>query len=162
MQASPRHCEQVSEMRTVFFSRNFPKSCDQKRLVSATEAWFSDHGIVCQSASTFDQLRPALVQVKEAIAISQAVLVMAFQREEDEPIGKSYLQSSPWVHMEAAMAFQAGKHLHLFQQNSLSSLGIFDTASTATPVTYFDIAISDTDLRAMLDTTFFPPRTLEK
>lgn len=141
---------------SVFYSHNFPATADQRRLVAVTEHWIASQGFLCRTARDFltsDQT--TLAHIRAAVASSDQVLVMAFQREGDVLVDagaavKVYQQSSPWVHMEAAMAFQMGKRVTLFQQNSLVPTGVFDEAATGLAVTRFDMAASDTDFMNLL------------
>ena len=142
---------------SVFYSHNFPATADQRRLVALTEHWLCSRGFLCTTAKAFlasDQ--PTLAHIRSAIASADQVLVMAFQRDGDALVDaaaavKVYQQTSPWVHMEAAMAFQLGKRVTLFQQNSLAASGVFDLGATGLAVTRFDMAASDSDFMNLLE-----------
>jgi hypothetical protein len=141
-------------MRSVFFAHNFPATANQRHLIALTEQWMTDRGIVCNVASQFlPSLGSTLTQIRSAIESSQIVIVLAFQRDSDKLLDSGYKQDSPWVHMEAAMAFQLRKPVYLFQQDNLIPIGIFDTAQTEMPIVRFNISTPDATFLRLLDAT---------
>lgn len=143
-------------MGSIFFSHNFPVSAPQRRLIEVTESWISSQGFYCITAKEVNiPQRPVLPKIRSLITSADQIIVMAFFRQRHCGNGNmgtrvAASELSPWVHMEAAMAFQLGKKIHLLKEDKLPAVGIFDEAATAIPILQFSITDTDLTLQRLL------------
>lgn len=144
-------------MGSIFFSHNFPISAAQRRLIEVTESWISSKGYHCITVKEVNiPLGPVLPKIRSLIKSADQIIVMAFSRKGhcgNENIGTGVPENelSPWVHMEAVMAYQLGKKIHLLKEDKLPAVGIFDEAATAIPILQFSITYTDSTLQSLLN-----------
>lgn len=147
--------------KSIFFSHNFPVSLEQEALVKTVEAWIAKRGIVCHTVRNFATNEgPAITRIRRKIDASDAVIALALPkapraREGDVMETEYGTQTTPWVHMEAAMAIQAGKPLALIKDARLPQDGIFDVSATGLPVLELGCEVTLEEFQEMLDSLSF-------
>ncbi|QRM19488.1 hypothetical protein GBK02_08790 [Dechloromonas sp. TW-R-39-2] len=140
--------------KRVFFSHNYPINHFQQMLVESVELWLASKGIECLTVkSTHQSVSSAITEIRSRIQISDAVLAMALPKS-SETCGESPV-TTPWVHMEAAMALQAVKPLALIKDRRLPLNGVFDQVATKIPVLEIDTNISQAEFLVFLEKLSF-------
>lgn len=143
-QKTPALPHDLMRLKKIFFSHNFPISLEQELLVNAIEEWIGEHGIICQTVKNQGVTEiPPIQRIRHRIADSDAVIALALPK--DLPPSERHIddvdhgnRTTPWVHMEASMAIQAGKPVVLIKDIRLPRDGVFDISATGLPVLEVD------------------------
>lgn len=100
--------------------------------VKLIEAWIDQNQYSCITVKKELAYEESIIQlIKDKISSADYMIALALPRRTQTADKSSFTaelssSSSPWVHMEVAMAFQLGKPICLIKDSNLPKEGIFD------------------------------------
>lgn len=139
---------------SVFLSYSSPCNKNQKQFIDSLKKLLNDHGFEPRTLGVTDyDLEEPLVAIRRLMLESNGMITVAFRRFDIEsgkerklkdgvevtiPLDKQYF-TSPWCHIEPAMAFQLGLPILVFREEGVIANGILERGVAGVYLPEFDL-----------------------
>jgi len=140
---------------SVFLSYPAPYSAKQKRFIARVEDYLKQRGLSPRTLGVTDyDLSAPLTAIRRLMLESNGLITIAFRRThvekgishtrrddgilQEKPINNRWL-TTPWAHIEPAMAYQIGLPILIFRQSGVLDDGILERGVVGLYVPEFDL-----------------------